>query len=94
MKSFTASDARRRFGRLMETARREPVTITKNGRAAAMVLSSSDNKLIAAVERFLEERYWGERVAEAELGGYIGARESNRILSEALNAEGLAPKSS
>ena len=87
MKSFTASDARRRFGRLMETARREPVTITKNGRAAAMVLSSSDNKLIAAVERFLEERYWGERVAEAERGGYIGARESNRILSEAVNAE-------
>ena len=56
MKSFTASDARRRFGRLMETARREPVTITKNGRAAAMVLSSSDNELIAAVEGLLEER--------------------------------------
>ena len=53
MKSFTASDARRRFGRLMETVRREPVTITKNGRAAAMVLSSSDNELIAAVEGFL-----------------------------------------
>ena len=94
MKSFTVSDARRRFGRLMETARREPVTITKNGRAAAMVLSSSDNELIAAVERFLEERYWCKRIADAERGGYIGARESNRILSEALNAEGLAPKSS
>jgi len=87
MTLFTASDARRRFGRLMETVRREPVTITKNGRAAAMVLSSSDNELIAAVERFLEERYWRERVAEAERGGYIGARESKRILSEALNAE-------
>lgn len=94
MKSFTVSDARRRFGRLMETARREPVTITKNGRAAAMVLSSSDNELIAAVERFLEERCWCKRIADAERGGYIGARESNRILSEALNAEGLAPKSS
>ena len=87
MTLFTASDARRRFGRLMETVRREPVTITKNGRAAAMVLSSSDNELIADVERFLEERYWRERVAEAERGGYIGARESKRILSEALNAE-------
>jgi len=87
MKSFTASDARRRFGRLLETARREPVTITKNGRAAAIMLSASDNELIAAVEGFLEERYWRERVAEAERGGYIGARESNRILREALNAE-------
>jgi antitoxin Phd len=54
MKSFTASDARRRFGRLMETARREPVTITKNGRAAAIMLSVSDKELIAAVEWFLE----------------------------------------
>ena len=67
MKSFTASDAARRFGRLLETARREPVTITKNGRVAVMMLSASDNELIAAVEGFLEE--------------------SNRILSEALNAE-------
>jgi len=88
MKSFTASDARRRFGRLLETARREPVTITKNGRAAAMILSASDIELIAAVEGFIEERYWRERVADAERGGYVGARESNRILREALNAEG------
>jgi len=56
MKSFTASDARRSFGRLLETALRGPVTITKNGRAAAMVLSASDRELIAAVEAFLEER--------------------------------------
>jgi prevent-host-death family protein len=88
MKSFTASDAMRRFGRLLKTARREPVTITKNGRAAAMMLSASDKELIAAVEGFLEERYWGERIAEAERGGYIGARDSKRILSEALNAKG------
>ena len=87
MKSFTASDAKRRFGRLMETARREPVTITKNGRAAAMMLSVSDKELIAAVEGFLEERYWCERIADAERGVYIGAWESKRILSAALNAE-------
>ena len=88
MKSFTASDARRRFGVLLETARREPVTITKNGRAVAMMLSASDDGVFAIVEGFLEGRYWCERIAEAERGGYIGARESNRILSEALNAKG------
>ena len=87
MKLFSASDARRRFGRLLKIAKREPVTITKNGRAAAMMLSVSDKELIAAVEGFLEERYWVERIADAERGGYIGARDSNRILSEVLNAE-------
>ena len=87
MSVFTAKEAKNRFGQLLDAAQREPVTITKNGRAVAMMLSASDEGMIAAVERFLEERYWGERVAEAERGGYIGARESNRILSEALNAE-------
>ena len=69
MKSFTASDARRRFGVLLETAHREPVTITKNGRAVVIIVSTSDNELISAMEEFLEERYWRERVADAERGG-------------------------
>jgi len=88
MKSFTASDARRRFGRLLETVQREPVTITKNGRVAAVVISASDKSLTAAIEEFLEERQWSVRIADAERGGYIGARDSKRILSEALNAKG------
>ena len=49
MKSSTASDARRRFGRLLKTAHREPVVITKNGRAAAVVISASDDGVIAFV---------------------------------------------
>jgi len=87
MSVFTAKEAKNRFGQLLDAAQREPVTITKNGRAVAMMLSASDDSMIAAVESFLEERYWGERIADAERAGYIGARESNRILSEALNAE-------
>ena len=88
MKPFTASDARRRFGRWLETVHREPVTITKNGHAVAIMLPASDNELISAIEGFLEERLWRERITEAERGGNIGTWESNRILSEALNAEG------
>ena len=87
MKSFTASDARRRFGRLLETARRGPVTITKNGHAAAMLIPTSDNQLISVMEGFLKDRYRGERIADAERGGHIGLEKSNRTLSEALNAE-------
>ena len=87
MTLFTASDARRRFGRLLETVQREPVTITKNGRAVAIIVPSSDNDLTLEMQGFLGERYWVERVAEAERGGYIGAQESKRKLSEALNAE-------
>ena len=69
MTLFTASDARRRFGRLLETVQREPVTITKNGRAVAIIVSTSDNELISEMQGFLEDRYWRERVADAERGG-------------------------
>jgi len=87
MSVFTAKEAKNRFGQLLDAAQREPVTITKNGRAVAMMLSASDDSMIAAIEGFLEERYWGERIADAERGGYIGVEESGRIMSEALNAE-------
>ena len=87
MTLFTASDARRRFGRLLETVQREPVTITKNGRAVAIIVPSSDNDLILETQEFLEDRQWRERVADAERGGYIGVEESGCIMSEALNAE-------
>lgn len=73
---------------LLETVQREPVTITKNGRAVAIIVPSSDNDLILEMQEFLEDRQWCERISEAERGGYIDARESKRILREALNAEG------
>ena len=73
MKLFSASDARRRFGQLLKTVLREPVTITKNGRAVAIMLPASDNELISAMEGFLEERQWRERVADAERGEAISA---------------------
>jgi len=72
MTLFTASDARRRFGRLLETVQREPVTITKNGRAVAIIVPSSDNELIAAVEGFL-------RIAN-------GVRGSLRLSAGAISA--------
>ena len=39
MKSLTASDAKNRFGMLLDWARREPVIIEKQGRQVAVMLS-------------------------------------------------------
>ena len=39
MKKFTAKDAKNGFGRLIDTARVEPVTIEKHGRPVVVVLS-------------------------------------------------------
>lgn len=39
MKSMSAKDAKNAFGLLLDTARAEPVTIEKHGRAVVVVLS-------------------------------------------------------
>ena len=39
MKTVTAKDAKNRFGELMDTVQREPVSIEKHGRPVAVVLS-------------------------------------------------------
>ena len=42
MKKISAHDAKARFGALIDTARREPVTIERHGRAVAVVLSKEE----------------------------------------------------
>jgi prevent-host-death family protein len=39
MKTLTAKDAKYRFGRLIDLARAEPVTIAKHGRPVVVVMS-------------------------------------------------------
>ena len=56
MKTVTAADAKNRFGQLLDIAQREPVTVTKQGRPAAVMLSVEDYQRIrgAARDRLLD----------------------------------------
>jgi len=51
MKTFTAIEAKNRFGQLLEAARREPVTVTKQGRPAAVMLSIEDYERMRGAAR-------------------------------------------
>lgn len=42
MTRFTATDAKNRFGQVLDLARTGPVTIEKNGRDVAVVLSAEE----------------------------------------------------
>ena len=42
MKTFSALEAKNKFGQLLEAAQRQPVTVTKKGRASVVVMSVSD----------------------------------------------------
>jgi prevent-host-death family protein len=62
MKSMSAKDAKNAFGLLLDTARAEPVTIEKHGRAVVVVLS---------VEEF-------ERLSERQGGAKTPAARGNK----------------
>jgi prevent-host-death family protein len=83
MKSMTAADAKQSFGALLDAAQREPVTITKNGREVAVLLSKEDFERLEA----LEAAYWGRLAEEAEKEGFIGPEEGEKLLNRLLHAK-------
>ena len=58
MTTFAAREAKRQFGRLIDTSQREPVTIEKHGRPVAVLLSKHDYDKIQA--QLAEARAWQE----------------------------------
>jgi len=66
MKTIAAKEAKNRFGRLMDAAQREPVTIEKHGHPVAVMMSVEEYKMIKLgrlrieVDRGLEQLDTGE----------------------------------
>ena len=83
MKTFAAREAKNEFGRLLDTARREPVTIEKKGRPVAVLLSIEDYERLAA----LEDAWWGARAEAAEREGSVGPEQGETLLQDLLRAE-------
>jgi prevent-host-death family protein len=83
MVSLTSKEAKEKFGMLVDTARREPVTITKHSRPTVVVISTERYAELEA----LEDEIWAARAKKAEKKGYLDTEESEAIISEILNAE-------
>lgn len=50
MQRLSAKDAKYNFGRLIDTARAEPVTVEKHGRAVVVVLAVEEYERLKAIE--------------------------------------------
>lgn len=48
MITVTSMEAQNRFGQLLDTVQREPVTITRHGRTAAFMISAQDMQALQA----------------------------------------------
>ncbi len=80
--TFTAKEAKNNFGRLLDEARRVPVTIEKNGRKVAVMLSLEEYNFLET----LSDEYWAKRAKKAEKDGYIGTARGGKLLKDLLNA--------
>ena len=83
MKTLGASEAKNRFGELLDVARREPVQITKKGRNVAVVLSIEEFERLSD----LEDELLAFKAEKAQQEGFLGTTGSEALLEELLNAE-------
>ena len=78
MKTLGASEAKNRFGELLDLARREPVQIAKKGRNVAVVLSIEEFERLSN----LEDEFLAIKAEKARQEGFIGISESEALLEE------------
>ncbi len=74
-KSVPIAQARPRLTEILETVKREPVTITKDGEPAAVVISPEDYESLVATIELLRNPEARERLREIEEQGSRGLLE-------------------
>jgi len=73
MDTIPASDAKTNFGALIDKAQREPVTISKNGRAVAVVMSATAYEEHQRIKLELLRQEVRKGLDDAERGNLISA---------------------
>ncbi len=81
MKTVTATEAKNRLGQCLDSARVEPMGITKNRRLAYVVLSHQEYERLTAVE----DAHWAARAQAAEAEGYVGADAAAALIKAKMN---------
>jgi len=94
MSSFNATDAKNRFGLVLDTALREPVTIVKQGREVAVVLSRDDYARLIEMERRALKAELQEGIASGNAGKLDVARIAAKLDKTKKKKSGKKKKSS
>lgn len=82
--TMSASDAKNKFGELLELTRKNPVKIERNGRPVAVVISHEEFERMEA----MEDAWWAKQAEEASKEGFLDQKQSENFLVEILNAKG------
>ncbi len=84
MDTIPAADAKTNFGALLDKAQREPVTISKNGRAVAVVMSATAYEDHQRVKLELLRQEVRKGLEDAERGHVVTAEKAFAELDREL----------
>jgi prevent-host-death family protein len=89
MQNMSAHDAKARFGQLLDTARREPVTIERHGRPVAVMLSKEEYDELNDIKLRQLRAEIDAGLADLERGAYTDYKADElRKLAERIKAAG------
>lgn len=80
-KSITATEAKNRFAEMVDSARLEAITITRNERAVAIVLSPAEYSRLIQID----DKYWGNLADKVTKNDFVGADKSAEFLNSIFN---------
>lgn len=80
--TITATEAQKSFAEVLETARRNPVTVTRKGKPAAVVLSARRYREWVRLLEEMEDNIWLAVALDAEKEGLVSREESDKLLRE------------
>lgn len=81
--TMNATEAKNKFGELLDFARTRPMKIEKNGRPVAVVMSVEEFERLEA----LEDTWWANEARKALKEGMLGQEESEGLIASLLNAK-------
>lgn len=85
--TFSAKDAKTRFGELLDEALGRPVGITKHERLTAFVVSKRDFEAMLAKIDELEDQLLLTKAELARSRGFVGAERADALLNDFRAAE-------
>jgi prevent-host-death family protein len=85
--TFSAKDAKARFGELLDTALGHPVGITKHDRLTAYVISRTAYENMVEKLQELEDQLWLMKADAARKEGFVRSENVDALLSEIGNGD-------
>jgi prevent-host-death family protein len=85
--TFSAKDAKARFGEVLDEALGRPVGITRHDRLTAYIVSRRDFEAMVAKVQDLEDQLWLAKADTARKEGFASAESVSAFLSDFRNKD-------